>query len=195
MRLAIDLDGVIFQFVDAYTELLTERTGIVFPKASDEWPPVWYFERAAGVNKEDELVVWSKIWEPGSMFWRFLHPLPGAAEAVSRLSQLAHRGHDVYFISNRAGDRAKVQTEKALYEIGMDYPTVLLTADKLPAVLSLSIDVFIDDRPETVLGLVEAAPDTRIYVQDRPYNRHVKHRYITRVHSVTEMLDKEGLYL
>lgn len=201
-RIAVDLDGVIFEFVNAYTDLLTEQTGVIFPASSDIWPTTWFDPLDHGVSREDDMMVWNNyILQENSTFWRLLHPVPGATEAVAHLNQLAHQGHEVYFISDRKGHGAKVQTEKALWDAGMRYPTVLLTPSKVPIIRSLDIDMFIDDKPETVIAVANAAAEHGlpvrggVFIQDRPYNRHVEHDGIARVNSVAEMLKMKGLWL
>lgn len=192
-RLAIDLDGVLANFTDAYAKLLTSETGIMFPKATLEWPPVWAWDRAAGVTPEQEANVWQgQILDPKTKFWQQLAPLPGAIPVIRRLNTLAKHGHDVYFLTHRMGVSAKHQTESWLYEHGMDYPTAVLVEQKLPVLLALQVDAFIDDKESTIQS-VQDAP-FRVYIQDAPYNRAYTHPKVTRVTGVQEMLEKEGLW-
>lgn len=202
-KLGVDLDGVLANFTDAYAKLATERTGIQFPKMSADWPRSWYWDRDAGVSKEDEKAIWQEITE-GNTFWYRLEPLPGAHDTIRCLEKLVRQGHDVYFITNRMGRQAKTQTEQWLYNLGMNYPTVLVASDKLPIIKSLGIDFYIDDKPETVHEIAEANLDQmiagghpvvgKLYMKDMAYNRQYTELPFFRVNSLEEALKMEGLW-
>ena len=109
------------------------------------------------------------------------------------------------FMTDRMGDRAKMQTEMWLHSYGMDYPTVLVTGDKIPIVDAMKMDFFVDDRLSTVDDLArrmemfeifdEPWPvKEHIYLVNRPYNQEPCHAYIKRVASVKEALQLEGLW-
>lgn len=166
-------DGCLANFSDSYARLLTKETGIEFPKVSQDHPKEWYWERAAGVTKQQEKAVWERdILAKGSRFWLNLKPMDGAGTVIRRLNELSREGHDVYFITHRMGAKAKLQTEKWLYEHGMNFPTVLLSGDKVPLIRALEIEFFVDDKPETVLAVANVMPWT-VYMQAAPYNADV----------------------
>jgi uncharacterized HAD superfamily protein len=199
-KLGIDLDGCLCNFNDSYAKVLTEHTGIVFPKNSNTWPTEWYWERAAGVTKEQESWVWkNRILQKGSKFWQHLTPLEGAMETLKQLNKLSNNGHDIYFITNRPGDTAKRQTEEWLYEQGMDYPTVIISSDKLPVIHGLDLTFFVDDKIETI---DEIANDIwhlkggHLYLKIAPYNRTNPNRgKYKEASSVAEALQQEGLWV
>src|SRR5258706_7339654 len=83
---------------------------------------------------------------------------------------MANLGHEVYFITNRMGIRAKHQTEIWLYSLGMNYPTVIVTGDKLPILRSLGVNFFVDDRYETIMEVAEAKLPLKLYLRQAPYN-------------------------
>lgn len=122
--------------------------------------------------------------------------MPDAVATVKRLEQLSRAGHDVYYITNRMGQQAKYQTELWLYNAGMNYPTVLMAANKLPIIESLGLDFYIDDKPETVYELAEVPGLVKsLYMKDAGYNRAFTQLKFNRVSSVKEALHKEGLWL
>lgn len=201
LKLAFDLDGVFCDFSSGYAKLLTRHTGIEFPPVSDVWPTTWYWERDAGVTKEQEEYVWKTgILHEGSQFWLRMHPMDGAIEALSQINGLIKRGHDVYFVSTRAGHGAKLQTEKWLYRHGIDYPTVLLASDKVPYLRTLGIDFFVDDKPETIEAVMKAAQYEqlpcfgRVFLKTAPYNRDYVIPGVIRVSSVADALKLIGLW-
>jgi uncharacterized HAD superfamily protein len=202
-RLGIDLDGVLCNFNDSYAAAITKYTGITFPKNSATWPTEWYWERAAGVTKEQESEIWKKdiLWE-GSEFWYDLDALPEAIKTCGQLNLLAKSGHEVLFLTNRAGHAAKYQTERWLYFHGVDYPTVILIADKAPLIRLLGIDFFIDDKPETIADVAWQAAESpkdfcvggHIYLKNTAYNKEGRRSDVHVVESVAEALRMENLW-
>lgn len=177
LTLAIDIDGVLANFTDAYAACVTRRTGIVFPKMSDEWPTSWYWDRDAGVTREQEEETWKKDIIQTRNFWQKLEPHEGAKPALKYLNQMASRGDQLYFITHRMGDSVKLQTERWLYNHGINYPTVIVTGQKLPFLRALGVNFFIDDKPSTVIEVGEAAmaekwENFNLFLFDRPYNRN-----------------------
>lgn len=206
LRIGLDLDGVIFNFTDAFARLLTKQTGIAFPLKDTNFPATWDWDKAAGVTAEDSKAVWRDICQDNSTFWQDLRPLDGAQETLRQVNRLAKDGHDVYFISTRIGSRAKLQTEKALYELGVDYPTVLISGNKPPVIYGLNLDMFIDDKPETVQEIAALADarhkngDTMairgsVFLKSAPYNRHIDQPNVVRVNNPEEMLRMKGLWV
>lgn len=191
--MASTFDGCLCNFTDRYARLLSNETGIQFPKASSEWPPVWYWERDLGVTQEQERTVWERdILARGTNFWLKLKPIEGAGGVIRRLNELTRVGNGVYFLTNRMGDKAKLQTERWLFERGMDYPTVLLSGDKVPLIKALGIEFFIDDKPDTVQDVHEHCPGVKVFIKDMPYNRMVQ--VGKRVQSVEDALKEVGLW-
>lgn len=198
-KLGVDLDGVLAQFTDSYSKLLTKISGIEFPKSSKDWPEVWYYEREKGITKDDEALAWNKyILKEGTTFWESLAPMDGTLETFTQLNRLSKSGVAVYYISDRHGHRAKAQTERWCYRYGIDYPTIILTGDKVPIIRSLGLTFFIDDKPETVVEVCRVAEAENlpvkghVYLKDAPYNRKTIHGI--RVNSVQEALELEGLW-
>lgn len=176
LNLCIDVDGVLANFTDAYAAALTRRTGIVFPPASSEWPTSWYWDRDAGVSKADEMETWEKDIIQSKTFWQRLKPVENAKPTLKQLNQMTQRGDAVYFITNRLGTSVKLQTERWLYSYGVSYPTVIVTADKVPFLRALKANFFIDDKPETLIDVGRVAAEEKWdnfqpFLFDTPYNR------------------------
>lgn len=176
LKLAIDVDGVLANFCDSYAARLTFRTGIPFPPMSPEWPTVWQWDHAMGITPAEEQYTWEQDILRTSNFWRNLKPYADTKPAVRWLNRLTHSGNEVYFITNRPGKQAKLQTEKWLYNLGMNYPTVIVTSDKLPFLKALKVNFFIDDKPDTLSEVGLAAPPDldRLYARTWAYNRDVE---------------------
>jgi len=203
LKLAIDIDGVLAGFTDACSALITEVSGVTFPKESKEWPTVWSWEKVEGVTHDHMSLVWGEIMREGSNFWEKLKPTEECRRCLKQLNWLSKRDNEVYFLTNRMGHRAKYQTERFLYEHGMDFPTVILSGDKIPLILDLGIDFFIDDKPDTVYDLYQHAERVELstegrqwFLLDAPYNRRADLRYPgTKIAmSLEEALRKAGLW-
>lgn len=197
MKLAIDVDGVLAVFNNDYAKLIKKYGGPDFPKNGPDWPPCWNWEADvdAGIKKQ----CWDEITAEGSSFWHDLSPNPTTPHELTLLNNLAKEGHEVFFLTNRMGHNAKLQTEKWLYEYGIDYPTVILVGDKLPLIKLMKIEFFVDDRPETIWEVAAAAKEHRLPVQGRvflkemPYNREHRHKESTAVSGIEEALQLAGL--
>ena len=205
-RIGCDVDGVLANFIDSYSRLIFIRTGKIFPRAGDNFPTEWYWERAAGIPPEIEDLIWEMDIKASDTFWERLGALPGAIAAIGCLNRLSKLGHDIFFITKRPGNTARIQTERWLHSHGFDFPTVLRVehvVDKIPLVGLLNIDLFIDDNPNTVEGLAKAVEDEfgvlsvgeHIYLKSAPYNRSLNRPDVKRVSSVGEALVKEGLWV
>lgn len=200
MNIVLDLDGCIFDFNTAYAKLLAKsREGDKLPAGWKTDPallaPVWDWDTLHGYSEEVQREVWEQSILPAKKnFWRKLGLLPGAKETLIQLDLLTREDHNLYFMTHRMGETAKYQTEKALYEVGISYPTVLLCnpAYKSDIALALECDVFIEDKLETVMK-AEDSQIPNIYLIDAPYNAGELLSGV-RVVSVKEALEHCGLW-
>lgn len=172
------MDGVLANFNLSFGKLFIQQTGHNLfgdnwesELSRNEFPPVWNWESHAGYTPEQVGAVWAHI-KQDIRFWRNLGYLPDAFKAVKKLNNLVNAGHDVYFLTNRMGQQAKLQSEKWLYDLGMNYPTVVMAADKLPLIKAIGLNLFIDDNYETVLEVAAANLDgLKLYLRRAPYNQ------------------------
>lgn len=151
-RVCLDIDGVLADFNTAYHDLLVLVTGEdKFPQDYDPTqPPVWHWEHHFGYTSEQEALVWTNHILKSPDFWVKLKPLKDASRVLFALDQMVRFNEiELYFITNRHGLNAKLQTEKWLYNHGVSYPTVLIAADKLPLLRTLNPAFYIDDKLET----------------------------------------------
>lgn len=166
MVIAIDVDGICANFTDAYAKRLVKVTGENFlPKPLTL--PCWDWDKHYGYTSDQIQATWESITKD-ALFWQKLDPIPSPA-VFARLNVIAQT-HPTYFITNRMGVKCKQQTEKFLYEAGINYPTVLITGNKKPVIEALKVEFFIDDRLDTMNELVGLKKD-HFYLQDEEYNR------------------------
>ena len=206
-RVIVDIDGVCSLFTNAYASLLAyEAGGCKLPKGWQDdptFPNCWNWEAQYGYDAATVKRVWEDHILAKDDFWRKLEPLPGTHYAMRRLNWLANDGlAEVYFLTHRMGNKAKLQTEKWLYDKGgIDYPTVIISGpEKLPLLRDLKPDFFIDDRQETMLELVKAAEHERwlegknYFLKTAPYNKSAAHPKLKRADSLEDALTKAGLW-
>ena len=186
MRLGIDLDGVLAHFTRGYANLIRQTSGRdLLTEQMILDPPCWHWDLAAGYTKEEEKAAWDAI-KDSATFWRDLPLLPQydvVEDLHFCLDDVCH-DHEVFFITNRMGRFPKNQSEQWLYEQGIEFPTVIVSGDKLPILKALKIEAFIDDRPET-LAEVAAGWNGRLFKIPYTYNEGAPGEAVP---SVIEML-------
>jgi hypothetical protein len=194
--LACDLDGIIFKFNDSYRREIQRMYKIDIGEETNEYPNVWYYERAVGVTKEQESAVWDYInSEYGSYhFWRYMPVYDGAKEFLKAAQQTFY---DIYFVTARSGPKAQEATKQALWMLGIDNPKVIIAHDKVPHLLAIGATDFLDDRDKNFEDVLKwnAQPameastcDAKLWMLDRPWNRHFQHPLVKRILSPMEIL-------
>jgi 5'(3')-deoxyribonucleotidase len=189
MVLAFDIDGVLADFTSSYAKRIVKVTGEnLFPTPLTI--PCWDWDTHYGYTKDQIAATWESI-QDDSLFWQKLNPIPDR-ELFARLNVLS-KSHPMYFITNRIGKNCKQQTERFLYEQGINYPTVLIAANKKPIIEALKIDFFIDDRLETMNELLPLGKEF-FYLKDTTYNQKGRSVGMRIVPDVKEALEKAGLW-
>lgn len=204
MILALDIDGVLANFnlhcAKKFIEITKEDR---FPENWYMHPerlcPVWDWWFHWGYTEKQRKAVFAKMEKANPPFWYDLPIMPLVKDSLFCLNRRAmYHGDQVYFLTHRLGDTAKIQTERWLYQYGLAYPTVLIVAaDKKYTVLdALGADVFIDDKLETVRSAIGHAK--RVYLQDAPHNQlptaEENNARYTRIKTVQHMLEAEGIW-
>lgn len=195
-KLAFDIDGVLADFTSSYGHALIEVTGRnLLPdgwETNPEFPLTWYWERDAGYTKEEEQKTWNEKILSSATFWKKLAPLPDTKDVIKQINRLAREGHDIYFLTHRMGKQAKKQTEEWLYNLGVNYPTVLLSGNKTPLLQALEIDFFVDDKLSTVedaaLHYMKRGKGC-VVLKDAPYNREGRSGNFAVASNALEALD------
>ena len=205
MRAVIDIDGVLANFNEAYCKLIIKESGEnKFPidweyaiKENQTFPPCWNYPEFYGYDKGwIHNHIWKKCIGFDDSFWFSLDPLPGAEIALDKLNGMSYDGDDIYFLTSRPGYKSKIQTEQWLLAYGMDYPTVIMCdkfEDKIPFLRTHKINLFIDDKIETVQQAIKETFVDRVYLKDAPYNRGVWSQEIRVASSIMDMFEQEGI--
>lgn len=164
LKLGIDVDGVLADFVSAFRLEAQTVLGREFPHFSSSWNfSNW------NITKAEETKVWDHIEATDNWFYLYLNSLPGVSQNIPWLTN----EHEVYFITTRiqtAGLPIQRQTEMYLSDLGVEFPTVIVTRDKGPIAAALQLDAFLDDKFENVARVAECSSKTKPYLMGASYN-------------------------
>ncbi len=179
MRIALDVDGCLANFNQAFRQRLAAVTNRPDPKP--DWEPTqWDYPALLGYGPKDTVDAWDSI-KQDSRFWASLPAYPGTRQflewlwkEVSASNWTQGTSHEVLFLTDRTGIRAKDQTEDWLHRHGFSgkHPTVLLcNHGKGEALHALGVTHFLDDRPENVMAAINYAPSCNTYLLVKPWNQ------------------------
>ena len=179
MRIGFDIDGVLANFPPAYEKLFVDITGDNnFPPLTSEGPGSWNWPTDLhGYTAEHTKEAWRRI-KKSPDFWVSLDAiLPDFIHFMNWLGE-HEDDHELYFVTARPGTETKWQTEQwFINRIGVA-PTVLISEEKGMIAKALNLDLYVDDKAENIKDVEEKSPNTKAYLIDRGYNRHIstKHR-------------------
>ena len=186
MRIGIDLDDVLCDFISTYTQFADEMFGV--PKGII--PVDWDWSNY-GLTKGQHRAIWDKIKNTRN-FWMSLNRAKGVtSQNLRSLAKL----HDLVFITARVATKGwSVQQQSAAWlslELGLKYPTVIEESNKGPLAAALRLDYFIDDRPKNCLEILEAVPTCLVYLKESSHNASYKApKSITRVRDFNDFAER-----
>jgi uncharacterized HAD superfamily protein len=183
VKVGLDLDGVVFDFVHGFSLFLHDHYGA--PVIRSEEATAWYWHADVGLTEAQ----WHEgfaAFSAGGGF-RGLELRPGAWDGVW---SLLAAGHEIQYVSARRG-APRADTVQALVRNRLPPGPLRISEHKGRAVRELGLDVFVDDRPANVLEVLRAG--ARTFVMDLPYNRCDLPAEIVRVAGWRELLERIGV--
>jgi len=188
----IDVDGVLANFTDAFSELLISTTrDNRFPSGywyDRDFPPVWDWPEHYGYSAQQIDAAWERV--KTTEFWRRLEPLSGRTDLVG-----IPVGARVYFITSRVGSTALRQTQRWLeYYLPAEFTvrhewSAVISNQKGAAAIALDLDFYIDDNVKNVNWACRLAPACRTYLLDKPYNQPARNAIDVRAHRVLSVAE------
>ena len=185
MMIALDIDGVLADFVSPFLRLLERRVGGGPIDATSITDP--NFQSHPFLTKEiiyDCMV--DASYDPE--FWRVLAPLPSQSQWQS-LNRLSIE-HQVVFITHRwVRDTYDINqvTCDWLRRHGIDNPVVHFTQEKKSELVNqLEVELFVDDRHENCED-VATQTEAVVMMPHRPYNQTFAHPKVQRIEDLNEM--------
>lgn len=188
----IDLDGVCFDFLNAFREWLNDALHIHLEER--EITSYYWYKNTDDISEKEFYEEFDKFGDQGHGY-RHLKLLPGALEGLKKIHAA---GHKIYYITNRPL-YALADTISCLEEHGFPQRENLHFAGgpqgkghKAPLIKKFGVDVFIDDSPRT---LVELTANTRatVYCRNYKFNEHLDDTFFTRVNNWDEFLAAEDI--
>ncbi|HEY4606894.1 MAG TPA: hypothetical protein VIH55_04525 [Acidimicrobiia bacterium] len=162
MRLGIDLDGVVANFTKGWIDFYNRDFGTDLTVAqADTWdgiPSLTHFEDMDGFWK------WTSNLDGRSLFWH-LETFPGAVEALQRLDQ---EGHQIVILTTKPSF-AVDDTHEWIASKGIPASEIHILEDKW----LVDCEVYLDDGPLVLAGLVAHRPDRAVCRYVRPWNRPI----------------------
>lgn len=167
IRIGIDLDDVLVDFIKTFTELASDMFGIDRNLRPVDWEWSNY-----GLSREHQDAVWKKISGIYN-FWETLYREEGAS--FFSMKKLAKdKDIELFFITARKPTLGRsVQHQCARWldaMFSLQYPTVIVDSNKGPIAAALKLDYFIDDRPKNCLEIMEAVPSCEVYLKNATHN-------------------------
>jgi hypothetical protein len=142
MRIAIDLDGVLYNFTASLSDYIGHAVGQWYPYRPSCWE---FYETDWGMSLA-EYLAW---FEQGvNASWIFVVGAP-AKGSIEALHALIAKGHTIHLITDRnVGEKAKVNTALWLNAYGVPYDTLTFSNGSKASLIK--VDLAVDDRPKLV---------------------------------------------
>jgi FMN phosphatase YigB (HAD superfamily) len=149
MRVGVDLDGVLYDFVESLRSYILTKPTFGPPLTAEQMPSPtsWEFYLTDwGIQTYLFLELCDKGVDAGYIF-KTGEPMPGALRAMRELKAA---GHGLHIITDRFfGSLSEYNTRCWLAEHDVPFDTLTFSKDKT----CVPTDMFIDDKPENVLAL------------------------------------------
>ena len=185
---AIDLDGIIANFTDAFADV---ARGLGYSLAPDYVPTDWNWAEVLSLQQIDRC--WKKIQETDN-WWMGVKPYPNVGDSLAIL----HRDEnvDVYFITSRTASAGNSVLDQAIcwltvYGLRGTFGSAIVVkrpSQKLKVLQAIGAHFFIDDKPETVEQVLDEYPACSSFLLTQPWNQSYK-TPLPRVSSVRMFVD------
>ncbi len=174
MRLGIDLDGCVANWVDGMRRHLVARGR---PAHTLPEPTIYAFWPEWGLTKDEFFAHWDD-WMTGGGFVN-LDPYPGAFEALGLLNA---EGHTLHIVTARRRDRRGIgQTIDWLERHGVPFKSLAFDSDKHYH----PMDLWVEDHTENALAISRAGG--RPIILDQGWNQECP-AYIPRAYGWEEVV-------
>ena len=180
--IAVDLDGVLAEFSEAFSRLVSERYGT--PILRSDQVPSWDWNGV--LTKEQMDYGWDAV-RSSDTFWGSLAPL--APSSVFATLASYQKAIPIVFITSRIGRHVYDQSAMWLERMGIENPLLVVVPEgwsKASITRDWPLTAVIEDAPEQALALAEN--DTWVYLVGYLYNRNVRHANIIRCKDTEDAL-------
>lgn len=188
LRIGIDLDEVVADFMGPYVEELIRRSGKPRAFNHEAEPTMWNFEERYGWAKA-ERSFWNHLKDGSEYGQEFMGNLPRLIgdEDWRELNELHLEGADIYFISARPHGLTNASRIWVRRKLLIPCSTVVHTKEKGLVAHAIGLHGMIDDRPDNLYKVLRACgPSCLAVLLDKPWNKTEDHPYIKRVSTLGE---------
>lgn len=172
MRIGVDLDGVVYNFVDALSTYINSEVPLATPTQWDFWHD-WFMEFEEWKQHFSNAVTDKFVFYRGD-------PLPGSMFGLARLKSL---GHSIHIVTDRPFDGAYAFTKEWLDSNSVPYDTLTISPDKA----EVATDIFLDDKPDNVRRIAEVG--ALGVLRDQPWNREASAAALPRIKNWLEFVN------
>lgn len=164
--LAVDLDEVVFKYIDGFRNWLREQRGVIVPEGE---PRTWSLMESGWFPSEEDFIKTHGEAVDDGIYER-LELLP---DSIKTLWDLSNSGYQLNIITSRfilPGQNQKVvkQTVQALDDNRIPYSNISFLSNKVLQ----AADAYIDDSPKNVANLTAA--DRFVIRRNMAYNQGVQ---------------------
>ena len=163
MRLGIDLDGVVADFNAGWMRLYNQDFGAALtPDLVDDWDVIPSLTRFESMG---DFWRWARGTEARPSIFRSLPTFP---DAVPTLERLAAAGHSIVILTTKP-PWAVDDTREWIAEQRLPTTEIHILEEKW----LVDADVYLDDGPHVLPGLVRHRPDRLVCRYVRPWNEPI----------------------
>ena len=188
MKIAVDIDEVLFEFVEGYLKFVASEG-----HKNLSYDDIYSYElcNPLGITQGEAIDLAGGFYK--SEHFDFGNIVEGAQEAIK---ELKNQEHELFFITSRPLSWKPKTFEFLKQEFSIDSDKVFFAGDfhkgqgktKEKICEGLGINLIIDDRGD--YGLNYAGHGIRVLMPDKPWNQNVFHENITRCEDWYEILEK-----
>lgn len=162
MRLGIDLDGVVYNYVKDFQDYA--RRFFEYESKPDFKCDTWNFFEEWGMHTEEFIQMNEQGVKEGAIFANG----SGIPDAVPTLRKLKEDGHFIHIITHRTfGPKCLENTGKWLEANDVPHDAVTFVEDKTV----VSVDILLDDRDTNIIAALDNGVDAVMF--DAPYNKDI----------------------
>ena len=179
MRIGIDIDEVVAEWLDKMIELVNKEKNANYKKLDMTTADIG---DVMGLTQEDINFFFEKFCTQ-----RLLEDLPPIEGSKDVINRWFDKNHKIFFVTSRKKcyKSAEEQTLNWLKKHGFKFHKIIFNHDKHDAAEKLNVNFFIEDDFRYAKHIADKG--IKVFLLDKPYNQDAEHENITRVKNWKEI--------
>lgn len=172
MKIGFDIDDTLINLREHAFHLYNKKLGKNVP-----------IEIFHNLNKVEIHEPFGLTDQAGNDMWKnnaeeiYFTTCPPFPDVIEKLQQLEKEHHEIYYITSRPMEHCE-RTRQWMKDAGFPVEDSrffcgMKDEEKIDIIKRLRLDYYFDDKPE-VLNTLLHETETKVYVKDQSYNRHLK---------------------